>query len=211
MGGFPLTLSHEGRGKMRGNGKLTSPFPPLVNHATHSPIMKHLILIFCLLISFPAFARTVTYVVDGDTVHLDGNEKVRLIGVDAPEYHKSLKMYRDAKKHHCTNEEIHALGEKALDYAVSLLAGKEVDIKYDAKRTDMYGRTLGYLYLKDGTLTNLEIVKQGYGIAYIKYPFKYKDQFVAAEEKAKTAKRGLWKEPKCLGGRGIATSLRSSQ
>ncbi len=160
--------------------------------------MKYLLLIFCLLITFPVLARTVTYVVDGDTVTLDYTEKVRLIGVDTPEYHKSLKMYRDSKSRSCEVKEIKVLGEKALDFTVSLLYDKEVDIKYDEQRKDRYGRTLGYLYLKDGTFVNLEIVKQGYGIAYTKFPFKYKDKFVSAEKKAKAAKLGLWADPKCF-------------
>ncbi len=150
--------------------------------------MKYLAVIFCLLISFPVLARTVTYVVGGDTVTLDYTEKVRLIGVDTPEYHKSLKMYRDSKSRRCDVKEIKAIGERVLDFTASLLYGKEVEIKYDEQRKDRYGRTLGYLYLKDGTFVNLEIVKQGYGTAYTRFPFKYKDKFVSAEKKAMAAK-----------------------
>jgi endonuclease YncB( thermonuclease family) len=31
---------------------------------------------------------------------------------------------------------------------------------------------LAYVYLMDGTFLNAEIIKQGYGFAYTKYPFK---------------------------------------
>jgi hypothetical protein len=39
---------------------------------------------------------------------------------------------------------------------------------------------------------NAEIVKQGYGHAYVLYPFKYLDQFRAYEREAREGGRGLW-------------------
>jgi micrococcal nuclease len=67
-----------------------------------------------------------------------------------------------------------------------------VQLEYDVQRIDKYQRTLAYAYLPDGTFLNAEIVKQGYGHAYVKYPFKYLDQFRAYEREAREAGRGLW-------------------
>lgn len=47
---------------------------------------------------------------------------------------------------------------------------------------DRYGRLLRYVVLPDGTLLNAEIVRQGYGHAYLKYPFSKMEEFRSAEE-----------------------------
>jgi endonuclease YncB( thermonuclease family) len=52
--------------------------------------------------------------------------------------------------------------------------------------------TLAYVFLPDGTFLNAEIVKQGYGQAYVQYPFKYLDEFRGYEREAREARRGLW-------------------
>jgi len=51
----------------------------------------------------------------------------------------------------------------------------------------------------DGTFLNAEIIKQRYGFAYTKYPFKYMEEFRQYEREARENKRGLWKE--CTGGK----------
>jgi micrococcal nuclease len=43
-------------------------------------------------------------------------------------------------------------------------------------------------------LRNTEIIKQGYGFAYTKYPFKYMEEFRGYEGEARGNGRGLWKE-----------------
>ncbi|NIS71548.1 MAG: hypothetical protein GTO12_22225 [Proteobacteria bacterium] len=39
---------------------------------------------------------------------------------------------------------------------------------------------------------NAEIIKQGYGFAYTKYPFAYMEQFKQYEREARESERGLW-------------------
>jgi len=56
-----------------------------------------------------------------------------------------------------------------------------------------YGRVLAYVYLKDGTFLNAELIKQGYGHAYTRYSFKYLERFRKYEKEARENKRGLWK------------------
>lgn len=50
------------------------------------------------------------------------------------------------------------------------------------------------MYLSDGRLANEEIIRHGYGFAYVKYPFfeEMMSRFRAAEREAREAKRGLW-------------------
>jgi len=73
-----------------------------------------------------------------------------------------------------------------------MVEGKKVKLEYDWQRKDRYGRTLAYVYLEDGTHLNAEIIKQGYGFVYTKYPFKYLEEFRKYERKAREEGKGLW-------------------
>ena len=117
---------------------------------------------------------------DGDTVVLlvDGVPvKVRLIGIDTPEtVHPSKPV-----EHY---------GKEASAFTRNLLRGESVYLKYGQERIDRYGRVLGYLYrAPDGLFVNAEIIRQGYGHAYVKYPFKHMDRFVALQ--------GKWDRQEC--------------
>lgn len=138
---------------------------------------------------------TVKRVVDGDTLLLANGKYVRLIGVDTPEVHISDKLYRDAKRTHRDIETIQELGRKASDFVKSLVKpGDKIKIEYDWQKYDRYGRILGYVYLEDGTFLNAEIIKQGYGHAYTRFPFKHSDEFRKYEREAREDNRGLWGE-----------------
>lgn len=124
---------------------------------------------------------TVTRVIDGDTIVIEGNQKVRLIGVDTPELHHPKKPVQHFAK-------------EAKEFTKKIAEGKQVRLEYDWQKKDKYNRLLAYVYLEDGTFLNLEIIKQGYGFAYTKYPFKYLEQFRQAEKEAREQGRGLWKK-----------------
>jgi micrococcal nuclease len=49
------------------------------------------------------------------------------------------------------------------------------------------------VFLEDGTFLNAEIIKQGYGFAYTRFPFKYLDEFRRYEREARENKRGLYR------------------
>lgn len=127
----------------------------------------------------------VTKVVDGDTFWVDdGSEKglkIRLIGVNTPETvhpQKPVEYY----------------GREASDYAKSVLTGNKVKLKFDVSRVDRYGRTLAYVYLKDGTFLNEDLIKKGYGQAMTVPPnVKYSKKFIELERKARKGNIGLWK------------------
>jgi micrococcal nuclease len=53
-------------------------------------------------------------------------------------------------------------------------------------------RTLAYVVLEDGTLLNAEIIKQGYGFAYTRFPFARLDEFRRLELEAREQARRLW-------------------
>jgi len=132
--------------------------------------------------------------VDGDTLLLDNGERVRLIGIDTPEMHESSKLYRDSKKANQDIETIKELGRQSYQFTKSLVEGKRVKLEFDVERQDKYKRLLAYVYLKDGTFVNAEIVKQGYAsLMTIPPNVKYADLFVKLSQEARENQRGLWK------------------
>ena len=134
---------------------------------------------FLLLVPVSAEAQRVERVVDGDTIIVSGVGRVRLIGVDTPE---SVDPRRP----------VEFFGKEASAFTRRLVDGKRVRLEYDWERTDRYGRTLAYVHLPDGSFVNAEIIKQGYGHAYTRFPFKYLDEFRRFQREARRAGRGLW-------------------
>jgi micrococcal nuclease len=126
-----------------------------------------------------AATRLCVRVVDGDTLELDGGERVRLIGVDTPE---TVDPRRP----------VEYFGKEASAFTRRMAEGKTVRLEYDQDTRDRYGRTLAYVYLPDGILLNAEIIRQGYGHAYTRFPFRYQEEFLALEREAREQGRGLW-------------------
>lgn len=129
----------------------------------------------------------VTKVVDGDTFWIDdGTErglKVRLIGVDAPETRRSAR------------KEIGHYGEEAKKYVAQLLIDKDVRLEYDVSPKDRYGRTLAYVYLRDGTFLNALLIKEGYATVLTVPPnVQHADDFVKYQREARSNSKGLWAE-----------------
>lgn len=121
----------------------------------------------------------VTRVIDGDTIEIEGGERIRYIGIDTPETVDPRKP-------------VQCFGVEASRKNKELVDGKEVRLEKDITDKDKYGRLLRYVWVGE-TLINLELVKQGFAQSY-SYPpdVKYQDDFVKAEREARDAKRGLW-------------------
>lgn len=169
------------RGKMQGRINFT--FEKL---AAKKPWIVQILLayLFTTLFFTSLYGQEVTkvkQVIDGDTISLGNGEKVRLIGVDTPE-----------TKH--PQKPVERFGKEAYLFTKRMVEGKEVRLEYDWQRKDRYGRLLAYVYLIDGAFLNAEIIKQGYGFAYTKYPFKYLDEFKRYEKEAREQRKGLWED-----------------
>jgi len=155
-----------------GDGKFTIPFGKTSNYAN-------------------IYVRRV---IDGDTIQLESGERVRLIGIDTPEKYESDKLYRDSQKSGEDIKVIKELGERASQFTKKLVDGKRVSLEFDLEKYDRYNRLLAYVYLKDGTFVNAEIVKQGYAsLLTIPPNVKYADLFSKLYREARENKRGLWK------------------
>jgi micrococcal nuclease len=130
--------------------------------------------------------RVVERVIDGDTLVMENGERVRLIGVDTPE-----------TKH--PNKPVAPLGKVAAAFTRRMVEGKRVRLEFDPanasrahKDSTQQRRTLAYVVLEDGTLLNAEIIRQGYGFAYTRFPFARMDEFRRLELEAREQGRGLW-------------------
>ena len=161
------------------------------------PLLRHplavrygIAFLFGLLAATAAPAQLVERVVDGDTIIVEGVGRVRLIGVDTPETVHP-------------NRPVEFFGKEASAFTKRLLEGKRVRLEYDRERQDRYGRTLAYVYLSDGTFVNAEIIRQGYGHAYTRFPFRHMEAFRQFEGEARDHQRGLWGD--VVGGRDDAS------
>jgi endonuclease YncB( thermonuclease family) len=123
-------------------------------------------------------------VYDGDTIAVDmmgTTEKVRLIGVDTPETHDP-------------DVPVQCYGPEASNFSEINLLGKEVRLETDDQNQnrDRYERLLRYVYLRDGRLWNKVLIDEGYGFAYLRFPFTKLSTFRDSETIASINKKGLW-------------------
>jgi endonuclease YncB( thermonuclease family) len=157
----------------------------------------------------------VACVLDGDTVDLfscasDDGETIRLLGINAPEI-----------EHPGNDAECY--GPEAADFMTGLLLGREVVVTYDqGKETDLYGRTLAYLWAIDDTLADIAdnpgvnelleldsplaedgkalmineyLAEEGYARVFAADVFGeliYQQRLEAAQAEAQADQRGLW-------------------
>ena len=135
-------------------------------------LMRLVALIFLTALNSFALEGKVIRVADGDTLtvltHGERRVKIRLQGIDAPEYKQAYGKQSG-----------HVLRKK--------VNGKRVRIQENGE--DRYGRTLGDVYFGERWI-NLEMVQEGWAWHYKKYS---KDKLLArAEIEARKSKRGLW-------------------
>jgi micrococcal nuclease len=135
----------------------------------------------------PAEGTTVrvTKHTDGDTLWLSGIGKVRLIGVDTPEVYGEVECY---------GREASAFVERTVPL------GSQVRYRLGVEERDRYGRSLAYVWLRDGRFLNRLLVARGYAQPLTVPPnVEYEEVFVRAAPRARAAGRGLWGRPGCNG------------
>lgn len=128
--------------------------------------------------------RLVVRVIDGDTIVVSPNEKVRLIGVDTPETVHP-------------NRAVQCFGKDAKEFTRSMVEHRTIRLILDAtnrvrNHKDRYGRTLAYVYFDDGRMLNAELIRQGYAHAYTRFPFRHVVEFRQLERIARSQAVGLW-------------------
>ncbi len=121
---------------------------------------------------------TVLRAVDGDTIELEGGERIRYIGIDTPE---------------STGGKDDCYGQEAADRNAELVEGKKVDIEYDVECTDRYDRLLAYISV-NGDEINRRLVAEGYACTLFIEPngADRKGEYRALETQAQQQDTGLW-------------------
>ena len=135
----------------------------------------------------PGEYHRVTRVIDGDTFVIEtspGNEeRVRLIGVDAPETRRTR------------NREVGHYAEESKAFLSKMIENQMVRLVYDVNKYDRYQRILAYVYLRNGTFVNAELVKRGYAVVMTVPPnVEHAETFVRLQREARENNRGLWRE-----------------
>jgi micrococcal nuclease len=114
-------------------------------------------------------------VVDGDTIRCQSLGLVRLIGIDSPEADQP------------------PYGTQATAAMETMLAvGDTVQLEGDVEPRDRYNRTLAYVWQR-GAMVNWAMLRSGWAVV-LTYPpnVQYTDDFVTAQERARSENRGLW-------------------
>jgi len=133
---------------------------------------------------------TVTKVADGDTIYVkikNKSYKVRLIGINCPEYTKEIQFY----------------GKESTEYTKNQLLQKKVYLETDVSNTDKYDRLLRYIWLDIPTdineqeirskMFNSVLVIEGFARAgYYPPDTKYTDYLKVFQQEAKDEKKGMW-------------------
>jgi len=160
---------------------------------------------------FPLAAKNA--IVDGDTIRVQGlDSTLRILAIDAEEtfkheterrayeagWDKYLKDQRGTSPHPVKMAT--PLGDEAKVFAQHFFDGvSTVRLERDHPKEvrDYYNRYLAYVMVqKDGKWLNynVECVRAGYAPYFTKYGYsrRFHDEFVAAENEARAAKRGIW-------------------
>ena len=119
-------------------------------------------------------------VFDGDTVLVGSGqkselrEKIRFVGIDAFEHEQN------------------GYGKSGKDFLSMLVLNKNICVETDVQKKDIYGRTLGYVFVMDRFI-NEELVKNGLALLYDFPPnIKYIDKLKKAQIYARQNMLGVW-------------------
>lgn len=146
-----------------------------------------LVWLFFSHFSLPVLADShelyrVTEILDGDTIRIDTGDKVRLVGIDAPEVSWSGKP-------------LECWGEQAHYYLTEVLLNQEIylDHAYTSDTRDVNGRLLAYVYkyLND-TDINKHMIETGYARNYLEFTHPRENEFANVENSARNEKLGFW-------------------
>ena len=135
-----------------------------------------MVILLCVvsLAHAESFSGKLVKVIDGDTIEVmhDGKaERIRLAQIDCPEKNQPF-------------------GQAAKRYVLDVAAHKIVKVQVET--VDRYGRTVGEVFLPDGSNLNKKIVGAGYAWQYKRYS---KDpEYADLELGARVQRLGLWQE-----------------
>lgn len=151
-------------------------------------LQRVIIFCCCLVFMFGCNARQpnlslisaeVERVVSGQTIEIATAEnrdftKVRIIGIDAPDLQQS------------------PWGQAAQQRLTELIStSKRVGLESETTTLDSFNRLLAHVWHNE-TLVSEQLVKEGCVLANTKYPHKYSQRLVDAQEYARLMGYGIW-------------------
>jgi endonuclease YncB( thermonuclease family) len=119
-------------------------------------------------------------VVDGDTVHLEGGLKVRVLGLNAPELGRGKPGQ--------------PMAQQARRAAVAFFGDNQrVGLQLGSQDRDHYGRTLAHVFNQQGDNLAASLLAQGMAWLVVIAPnTRYADCLAQQRQQARTALRGVW-------------------
>lgn len=130
----------------------------------------------------PAETARVLRVIDGDTLVLTDQRRIRLLGVDAPELGRDG---RPAQKG----------AEAARDWLRDQLRDQSVLLQFGPERLDHYGRTLAWISTTDGKQINRQLLAEGHARLLTRFglPIERSEALHQAAARARVRRVGIWK------------------
>lgn len=129
----------------------------------------------------------VVEVTDGDTVLLDSDIKVRLIGMQAPK----LPLGREGF-------DTWPLADEAKSALERIALGERVQLRYAGEEMDRHGRVLAHMFVEGEEEIWAQHAMLAAGLARV-YSFADNrfclDELYAVEAEARVARRGIWTDP----------------
>ncbi len=141
----------------------------------------------------------VVRIVDGDGIIVsnifnNGLQEIRLLGIDAPEIKNCRKLKKDERETHTAGQFLIEMGWLSLKYLINLVKINEV-VTIETENiysNDVYGRTLAYVYLSDGTCINQKLIEEGFAKPMSQYYCRELTKYQVLNMNAKNEKKGLY-------------------
>lgn len=121
----------------------------------------------------PAAPARVIRVLDGDTVHIESGERVRYLGINAPEAGQPFAAEATARN-------------------AALVRGQTVTLETDTEVRDQHGRLLAFVYV-GGTSVSATLIQEGLAHVLLIPPNgKHAEYLLKLQREAREARRGIW-------------------
>lgn len=126
---------------------------------------------------------SVSRVYDGDTFETSRGQRVRLLGIDAPEV-----------AHGARSAEFY--GRESGAWLTALVLHQTLTVEEGIVAKDRYGRTLAWVYLNDGRLLSEVALRTGNARLLTRFglPLILEDRLRRAQSQAQKERIGLWSE-----------------
>ena len=127
------------------------------------------------------YTVSVKRVYDGDTFETQTGQRIRLLGIDAPEVAHGAKPAEPFSR-------------ESTQWLRRLIGGSDVTIEEGVVATDRYGRTLAWVFLPDGRLVSELALESGNARLLSRFglPLQLEKRFRLAQESARLRSAGLW-------------------